>query len=760
MKNKLVIFVVLLLECLNSTGQENTGYQKFSAALKLFLAEMPSTSKFYNDQNGEKRISVIIELEKGSNESLLKKSGIDIRTKMGDIATADIVLDKINEAAKLNEIKKIELPLLFIRTDTLMKKLTSVDKVLRGDLPLNKAYTGKNVIIGIIDDGIDITHPDFYDSSGNLRVLSLWNMDRVSTPPAGFTYGTEWSRDTLNYFKNRYKQGSLTNRDMENLLGYCFHGTPVAGLAAGNNGVAPGAEIVGVALTAFADTLLRSDRILDAIKYIYSKAQSREKKCIINISLGVMDGGPHDGKTLVERAIDNFCDEHPDLLVCTSAGNNGNTWKHWGGFPIHRDSSYCFFYCAYAGSLYFTVPKQFSNSLSLSFTDSKPSYIFASNILPDTILGQTPFYNISALINNGQPATFRTYLPNGSSSSAFSITASHYNNEYDEVIARVQEYTSVAGNFDPHLYRFIWKGQGTVHAWFPFFNLHPRFIQGQNPYPNDSTFRLSDNEFTTVIPTHAFSVLSSGAYNLRSCYINIKNKEVNQYTKCRTAYFTSHGPTLDGRIKPDVITPGDNVLSARKRFDSFFDHEFILDTNRLMFGGTSASSPITAGISALVWEKFPGLQRQEVINKIKASTYFDSWCSMWGNKPNNVAGWGKADAFNALTGVSSDPGIFCSPADVCKPPVDPPPPPTVINNQIKVYPNPTSDLLFIEYLSNTSITATIYDSYGRLIQQAVLPSRTIRSASPLDVLKLPSGIYFIKLEGKAIRVVRKIIISH
>ncbi|NOT51525.1 MAG: S8 family serine peptidase [Chitinophagaceae bacterium] len=760
MKSKLVIFVVLLLECLNSAAQENPGYQKFSAALKLFLAEMPPASRFYSDVNGEKRIAVIIEFEKGSDEDLLKKSGISIRTILGDIATADIVLDKLNDIASLNEIKRIELPLLFVRTDTSMRKFTTVDKVLRGDVPLDKAYSGKNVVIGIIDDGIDITHPDFYDSTGNLKVVSLWNMDRNGVPPTGFGYGTEWSRDTMKYFKNQYKQGSFTNRDMENLLGFCFHGTPVAGLAAGNNGVAPGAEIVGVALTALVDTLLRSDRILDAIKYIYSKAASQGKKCVINMSLGVMDGGPHDGKTLVERAIDNFCDEHPDdLLVCTSAGNNGNTWKHWGGFPIHRDSSYCFFFSSYTASLYFSIPKQFSNSLALSFTDSKPSYIFANNILPDNILGQTPFYNITSLINNGQPVSYRTYLQNGSLSSTFTIAASHYNNDYDEVVVKVREHTSNGSNFDHHLYRFIWKGQGSVHAWFPFLNLHPRFIQGQNPLPNDSTFRLSDNEFTTVIPTHAFSVLSSGAYNIRSCYVNKKNHVVDQYSKCRTTYFTSHGPTLDGRIKPDVLTPGENVIAPRKRFDNFFDFEFILDSSRLMFGGTSASSPITAGIAALVWEKFPGISRQEMITRIKSSTYFDSWCSTWGNQPNNVAGWGKADAFKALTGFSSDPETYCTPADVCIAP-PPPPPPPVIDDQIKVYPNPASDIVFIEYISNTPIEAHVYDSYGRLAQQASLPARTIRSASVLDVAKLSSGVYFIKLEGMSVKMVRKIVISH
>ena len=64
---------------------------------------------------------------------------------------------------------------------------------------------------------------------------------------------------------------------MQKLFGFSFHGTSVTSLAAGNNGVAIDADIVCVALTAFIDTILRSDRVIDGIAYIYSIAKSENK---------------------------------------------------------------------------------------------------------------------------------------------------------------------------------------------------------------------------------------------------------------------------------------------------------------------------------------------------------------------------------------------------------------------------------------------------------------------------------------------------
>jgi len=759
---KIYFVAFLLFYCIHAISQTQNNYGKLGATLKILIADKNPASPLITKHNGISYLPVLIEFNSKTLSAKTLSKKINIRTQMGNIATADIAINDIEQLLNFNEIDRIELPLFFRKTDTLMKKITTAFNVLKGMAPLDKSYTGKNTVMGIIDDGFDFTHPDFNTAENRSRFLSIWNMDYNNQPPAGFTYGHEWLPDSLEPYKQLFKSRQIGNYEMERLFGYSFHGTSVAGLAAGNNGIATGADLVGVALTAFGDTLLRSDRMLDAIKYIYEKAGAAKKKCIINISLGIMEGGPHDGKTLVEKAIDNFCDEKSDILICSSAGNNGNTWKHWGGVPINKDSSFFFFQCAYEGSLYFVIPKQYSSKLSLSFTDSKLGNPGNPNISRDSIIEQTSFVNIGSIINSQAPLVLQTKFPNNNLSSSFIFSASHYNNDYDELVVKVNEFTSTNNNFDFHLYRFIWKGEGTVHCWLPFWNLHPVYFFDRNPLPDDPTYLPSDNAYTTVIPSHAFTILSSGAYNIRTCFVHMNKEVVRQYEKCRTTYFTSHGPTQDGRIKPDIITPGDNVMAPRKRFDDFYGHQFIVDTNTVSFGGTSASSPITAGIAALVWEKFPLFTRSEVIEKIKSTASFDSYCRVWGPQPNNIAGMGKVDAFNAVGGVKIDNTELCNAYDECKVPIMPVDIiPVVLQDFFSVYPNPAGSFFYVRYHSIKRMNYNLFDCTGKLVATGYLPSTNYQ----VNTIQIPtatrsSSIYIFQLNDSKTVFTKKIMIDH
>lgn len=757
--NKSFLLFSLAIFSVTCVLAQKSGYEKFGASLKILLADTAGQQRFISLKNGKPILSVLVEINKPADAYDLLETGYALRTIMGTVATANIPIDKIYSLANNPLVKRIELPLLLKKqTDTLMRRFTTVEQVQQGLAPLDKAYQGKGIIIGVIDDGADISHPDFYDDGG-LRIKYLWNMDDAEgNPPQGYNYGTEWTVDSMQYYADQFKQKKQGIYQMQNRFGYAFHGTSVTSLAAGNDGVAPKATIVSVAFTATEDSLLSSDRVIDGIAYIYNIAQKEKKKCVINISLGTTWGGPHDGKTLLEKAIDNFCLMHPDVLVSTSAGNAGNDWKHWGGFPINKDSSFGFFKCSYKASLYFSIPKQYSKILKISIGESKLGDLNSPNISKDSVYYQSPFLNIDSLTANAVPTVLTSYLPSGQLSSFITFAAAHYNDDYDELIITTDEQTSTNTNIDEHLYRYILKGTGTVHAWYPFFNLHPIYYFGNNPFPDDSTYRNTDNEFSTVIPSNAFTVISSGAYNIRTCYVNLRNSVVSQYEKCRTTYFTSHGPTLDGRIKPDVIAPGDNVFAARSRFDDFYDFEFIIDTNTVAFGGTSASSPITAGIAALVWEKFPDLSGEQVIQLIKSSANFDSFSASWGNKPNNVAGSGQVDAFKALAGIRINNKKLCAQADDCSIaiiPVDTIPLPG--NNFINIFPNPVQNVANIYYASDRPIQYAVYDAVGKRIATASLQP-SAGTTIKLNMQAAAAGTYFIRVTGWNKPVTKKILV--
>ena len=66
------------------------------------------------------------------------------------------------------------------------------------------------------------------------------------------------------------------------------------------------------------------------------------------------------------------------------------------------------------------------------------------------------------------------------------------------------------------------------------------------------------------------------------------------------AYFSSRGPTDDGRIKPDIVAPGTYILSARSSMPGASYSWGVLDSYYAYSSGTSMSTPITAGTAALV----------------------------------------------------------------------------------------------------------------------------------------------------------------
>lgn len=728
---------------------------KLGASLKLLLA----AENKINTERKYETIAVLIELTDKSILPALVKNRVSIYTIAGTILTAEISTADIPAVAALEGVKRIELPQTLQIQDDKMKNLIGAKQVHHGLLPLSTGYKGKGVVIGVIDDGIDITHPDFYTKDGQSRIQYLWNMDYFPNGlPTPDNYGYEWKSDSIKYYAEAFRQQRFSRQEMQKRFGYANHGTPVTGVAAGNNGVAPEADIIAVSLTATIDKVLNTKFLIDGIAYIYKKAQAQDKKCIINISLGVNEGAPHHGKSLVEKAIDNFCAEHPDLLVCVSAGNNGNNWKHWGGYPIHADSSFSFFYNSSKASLYFAIPRKFRDSLSISVAESPLGSLNAPNYQKDSVFYQTPYVKITDLLSAAFPVSFESKNKKGEIKSYLDLAASVYDEEYDEVVLSVNSLSNGTA-FDPHLYRFIFKGKGIVHAWFPFLNLHPVFLFDRNPLPNDPTFSLSDNHFTTTIPSNAHRVLTVGAFNLRSCYSNIHNKVVHQYESCRMTYFSSHGPTLDNRIKPDIIAPGDNVLAPRSRMDDFLGHQMIIDTNTVSFGGTSCSSPITAGAAALLWGLNPELTAEQVKQRLKETARQDAWTAPYGSQPNNITGWGKVDVFKAITGVTLA-DTTCGKTDVCKVPVIEPPPVLPPSGYYKIYPNPVQGKLSFSYASYFTINLSLYDAEGRLVwKKSLPPSYPAIQSHFFSTIGLSTGIYFLHIQSKEVQETKKMMIQ-
>ena len=152
--------------------------------------------------------------------------------------------------------------------------------------------TGKDIIIAIIDSGINYLHPDFIKSDNTTKIISIWDQEStLKPPPEGYLFGSEFTREEINeYIKRNDSSLSVDN------IGT---GTIAAGIAAGlghgnsnYDGVAVDSELVVIKLKSYKDTFAKGkvnyeeSDFLAGIKYALEVADRENKRMVINLTVG------------------------------------------------------------------------------------------------------------------------------------------------------------------------------------------------------------------------------------------------------------------------------------------------------------------------------------------------------------------------------------------------------------------------------------------------------------------------------------------
>ncbi len=585
-------------------------------------------------KNDKKIVSAFVKVSEVFDNNELQDLNLHINSKAGNIFIIEIPIDNLSSLAALENVEYIEIGHKVLpKLDNALSD-TWVDWVHDG-YNLSQPYTGDSVIVGIIDCGFDYTHPMFYDSLySEYRISRVWEQEDITgPPPTGFSYGTEL-----------VGKSTILNNKCSDSFGN--HGTHVAGIAAGSGsslcslykGVAYNSEIILVSYKSESLATFHTN-VADGISYIFNYADSKGKPAVINMSLG-SHIGPHDGTSLFDEFCDNIVGK--GKILVGAAGNEGYRALHLDYTFETQDTVFSFV----------EFPDSANNNNGYTFIDiwgeENKDFTIAVNIYNTNA---DEFADWTKYISTANDSTFNDNLK-GICPILISVEHSNPQNNKPHIYVEFDKSAQdePGDSCDYILLELIGKNT-TIIAWCS--------QSGEAVFTdkNYSNVINGDSQCTIgEIGGTGKSVISVGAYNSKNSFTNYQDETYDfSFDVGDIAYYSSLGPTVDGRIKPDIAAPGSVVVSSVNSFDDEYNsaNKYTVDNVNIgehywwfaIMEGTSIASPMVTGIIALWLEAKPELTPNEIKFYMPNNTWTDYYT---GTVPNNTWGYGKINAHETL----------------------------------------------------------------------------------------------------------------
>lgn len=540
---------------------------------------------------------------------------------------------------------------------------TGIKDVHDGTAGLPSVYTGQDVIIGVIDAGIDLEHPDFQNEDGSTRVLELWDQTMsVSSRTPSYGYGQVWDSAEIN-------AGICPHEDQAAQYG---HGTNTAGIAAGNGqsneeftGCAPDADIIIVSsnFSSFSWT----STVADAVDYIFDRAEAYGKPCVINASIGNYSGS-HDARDVPTQFIESTIEETSGRAMVCAAGNSGEVDPYHLGYEATSDTTFTWFQTASnanigSGIIFFEVYGDVDDFETVQFAigadKTSPSYTFRGGIDFDSILNKLNIVYTEDLFSAS--GNFLGNVQTWADSTNGTYRLQVYLNDIDSIQYNYRLMITGSGRLD------CWSGPLTGTASMVFENL-PTGTE----FPDIANIRLPDGE-QTIVSNWACSekVITTGNYTNRTEYNDVDGQLVtfSNLTQGDIAASSSAGPSRLGVLKPDIAAPGELTLAPGAAFQIAAQLANSSQRERVATGGmhhraggTSSASPVVAAVAAMFLEKCPDASWSDFKEALIAGAGEDQYTL---DTPNYTWGNGKVDAVQTLRYHTPRPALISDGNEFC-----------------------------------------------------------------------------------------------
>lgn len=639
-----------------------TGQSKLNGPATLLIdnIELTSQSGVMRAQALQKKVDVLVLIDGSLDAAAIEDLGGVVQWQTNDIVAVNVPIASLEALSELSFVKFVEYQPEMRAMLDYARPSGKVDQAQNGFQfnGTNHSFTGKGVLTGLMDQGIEPNHINFFDEDGESRVEAVYHFASGGATPIEYI-----GADEVSYFTTDDSSVETAGHGthVAGIMAGCYKGegiyarvtSPTGGIANTVTGNIPYYGVATESRIAMACGPFSNNAVGGAVKYLCNLAEEMGMPAVVNLSLG-SNYGPHDGSDLLSKAVS---EQSKRAIICVSSGNEGEDAMFVG----HK------FTAAEPEVKTFVTGNKASGTIEIWGKDNNPFKVSVM-LYANSGGSLTEVFSLDAAgkANSTSSNLFRTNF-NGSISATSNVNA--LNRRYNVSLSMSGVSQSKSG----YALAIVIEGSEGQEIWMYGCGANQTTIT----FTSNSRPGWTNGSCAGTINSLACAegVIAIGSYNSRTKWGRLNSSGTLYYSSTsqvdEISDFSSWGTTFQGVQLPIVCAPGSVLVSSINTYmidaggsrnyppSAEVENPHTGMTNYWAgMQGTSMSSPFAAGTVALWLEAAPSLTVNEVIDIIKkTSVPVDCGDEEIGDYDYELAarwGAGKLDAVAGLKEVLSN----------------------------------------------------------------------------------------------------------